>query len=199
MQTTDGKIVYLLRANIQTLPSAAVLPLRKTTQQALSSSALSTPLISRSYSEPRDDQNQAELLSRPLHLVPSSLPSTPTPSSELISTERKIREVEELEAKISNYKNVVEKYERLAEDATSAAIDERKTQLRKMEQQLRQREQSAKSKLANAINVMEESQVNQESMPVVATPQDNQEHLNTMEVEQTPRTAGKMSCFEYNI
>ena len=191
MQTTDGKIVYLLRANIQTLPSAAVLPLRKTTQQALSSSALSTPLISRSYSEPRDDQNQAELLSRPLHLVPSSLPSTPTPSSELISTERKIREVEELEAKISNYKNVVEKYERLAEDATSAAIDERKTQLRKMEQQLRQREHNAKSKLANAINVMEESQVIQENVPVVATPQENQEQLNAMEVIQTPRTAGK--------
>ena len=198
MQTTDGKIVYLLRTNIQTLPSAAVLPIRKTAQQVLSSSPLSAPLIARSYSEPRDDQNQVDLLSRPLNLVPSSLPSTQS-SSELLSTDRKIKEVEELEAKISNYKNVVEKYERLAEDATSAAIDERKTQLRKMEQQLRQREQNAKSKLANAINVMEESQTIQENVPVVATPQENQEHLNTMEVEQTPRTAGKMSCFKYNI
>lgn len=260
MQTTDGKIVYLLPANMQTPTSAAVLPLRQTIHQSLSSSPISTPLISRSFSEPPNDLNQIELLApsnvslpsnfaavaadpldcsntsttmsthhqamQPasfaishssvrehpysltrralsqdsLHSMPSSsLPSTPTPPVESTSTEQKIREMEELEAKISNYKNVVEKYERLAEDATSAAIDERKIQLRKMEEQLRQREQKAKNKLANAINVMDESQVIQENVPILATPQGNQEQLSNLDVVQKPRTAGKATCLSHKF
>jgi hypothetical protein len=79
-----------------------------------------------------------------------------------------LRQVEALQAKISSYQNVVEKYEKLAEDATTAAIVERKAQLRKLETQLRKREQEAKNKLATAINVIEESQMIDNVIPVIS-------------------------------
>ena len=112
----------------------------------------------------------------------------------------RLREVEALEAKISSYQNVVEKYEKLAEDATTAAIVERKAQLRKLETQLRKREQEAKNKLATAINVIEESQMIDNVIPVISAENSAGDHHAVASVQNS---AGMIStttsfCQIYN-
>ena len=222
MQTTDGKIVYLLPSTmIQTPPAEVSLPSRQKTQQYLpSTTPLQIPIVTRLLSEPPSSnsnavdpslsqdnasfpRNHQSLIEQSYSMTrrvsshdPLELPTTHTPSNLSSTEQQKLREVEALEAKLSNYQNVVEKYEKLAEDATTAAIDERKIQLRKLEEQLRKREQKAKNKLANAINVMEESQAIQDTIPAIATPQGSHDEVYNMDRVQTPGTAG-IACKYY--
>ena len=165
METSDGKIVYLLPS--KTMPTQS--PNHNFQSQQ----------ITEEYRSPKESHTitvENRLLAD--SITPSSkivdvsgiLDGNMYPSKNLLSSDQqKIKEVEALEAKLSNYQNVVEKYEKLAEDATTAAIDERKTQLRILEKQLRKREQNAKNKLANAINVIEDSQVIEDTICAIAT------------------------------
>ena len=192
MQTSDGKIVYLMPTKtVPTTPTNVSLPSGHNSQQYLQIESSRT-LPSRSKVLLKSSANAKS--------INKGFPSASTPSYQSMSTEttdhhtlnnvtttqhgmllkskipsklseiehHRLREVEALEAKISSYQNVVEKYEKLAEDATTAAIVERKAQLRKLETQLRKREQEAKNKLATAINVIEESQMIDNVIPVIS-------------------------------
>ena len=145
MQTSDGKIVYLLPSkSMSTQSSNLKLRSVKSAKQLTSKDESSSIVVNaRSISEPISATSKevavSQIIDDPLMYSSKNLSST---------DQKKIEEVEALEAKISSYQHVVEKYEKLAEDATTAAIDERKSQLRILEEQLRKREKSAKAKMA---------------------------------------------------
>ena len=62
-------------------------------------------------------------------------------------------------AKILSYKKKVLEFEKLAEDATKAALEEQTSCLLQMEEELKEREMKAKEKLASAVQVLEQSQL----------------------------------------
>ena len=182
MQTNSGKIVYLLPSKIKTSQSVDdTLPSRQKVHQYLpfSSSPLSSPSML-----PECTNNHPNVV--------CAAPSLVAKSNPLSCTEKqKLREVEALEVKLSSYQNVVEKYEKLAEDATTAAIDERKAQLKKLEEQLWKREQKAKNKLANAINVMEESQTIESTIPMITSQPLNQDDVQSLGMVVAQMSDGK--------
>ena len=188
MQTNDGKIVYLLPSkSISTHSSNFKLQSKNKLMQHLSNrESLPSALDAKSFSDRMSAtvkvHDVSEILDEPIY-------STKNLSS---SDEHKIKEVEALEAKLSSYQNVVEKYEKLAEDATTAAIDERKSQLLILEEQLRKREQSAKHKLANAMNVMEDSHAMEDSISSLVTKELDSEHEIPININEVNSIEGKI-------
>ena len=207
MQTSDGKLVYLL-------PSKKMANLSSN----LNTISQNKRLEHISKKEPPTMAVNAGSLSDPLSVTSKVVDVSDiidnglySPKNVLSSDQQKINEVEALEAKLSTYQNVVEKYEKLAEDATTAAIDERKSQLRILEEQLRKREQNAKNKLANAINVIEDSQAIENTISAIVTEEidsENERRLNMSDnnvsqgIVKNSSTLCKFKCrssYEYYI
>ena len=184
MQTNSGKIVYLLPTKVKISQSGDdTLPSSQKVHQYLPFA----PLSSSPSMLPESTNNRPNIVCA----SPSLVAKTNTLSC---TEEQKLREVEALEVKLSSYQNVVEKYEKLAEDATTAAIDERKAQLKKLEEQLWKREQQAKNKLANAINVMEESQTIESTIPMITSQPLNQDDVQSLGMVVAQISEGKL-CY----
>ena len=186
MQTSDGKLVYLL-------PSKKMANLSSN----LNTISQNKRLEHLSKKEPPTMAVNAGSLSDPLSVTSKVVDVSDiidnglfSPKNVLSSDRQKINEVEALEAKLSTYQNVVEKYEKLAEDATTAAIDERKSQLRILEEQLRKREQNAKNKLANAINVIEDSQAIENTISAIVTEEIDSENERSLNVSDNNVSQG---------
>ena len=186
METSDGKLVYLLPAKTMNSQSSNLnFKSQQKTGQYISTRESPTITVEQRL------LSDSITPSSKLVGVSAILDENIYPSKILLSSDQqKVKEVEALEAKLSNYQNVVEKYEKLAEDATTAAIDERKTQLRILEEQLRKREQTAKNKLANAINVIEDSQVIENTICAIATEQVDSENEIDTAANKMRRTKG---------
>ena len=186
METSDGKLVYLLPAKTMNSQSSN-LNFKSQQKTGHYISTRESPTITVEQRLLSDSITPSSKLVG----VSAILDENIYPSKILLSSDQqKVKEVEALEAKLSNYQNVVEKYEKLAEDATTAAIDERKTQLRILEEQLRKREQTAKNKLANAINVIEDSQVIENTICAIATEQADSENKIDTAANNMRRTKG---------
>ena len=197
MQTSDGKIVYLLPSkSISTQSSNLKLRSVKSAKQLTSKDESSSIVLNaRSISEPISATSKEvavpQIIDEPLMYSSKNLSST---------DQKKMKEVEALEAKISSYQHVVEKYEKLAEDATTAAIDERKSQLRILEEQLRKREKSAKNRLANAMNAIEESQTIEDTISAFVTEDLDPQHDTRMDItEMNPHRGMTRICLFKNI
>ena len=67
--------------------------------------------------------------------------------------------------------------------------------MRKLEEQLWKREQTAKNKLANAINVMEESQAIENTIPVITSQPLNQHDVQAMDMVVAQVSEGKFYSF----
>ena len=186
MQTSDGKLVYLL-------PSKKMASLSSN----LNTISQNKRLEHLSKKEPPTMAVNAGSLSDPLSVTSKVVDVSDiidnvlySPKNVFSSDRQKINEVEALEAKLSTYQNVVEKYEKLAEDATTAAIDERKSQLRILEEQLRKREQNAKNKLANAINVIEDSQAIENTISAIVTEEIDSENERSLNMSDNNMSQG---------